>query len=160
MHDIDLISEPPHAPSPQIYISKVKGRKVESRHFAHHWNNTLNDRCVRIQGVGRGTATANFLRPTGQIIDEPINNCSCPETLTLKCCWWLTSRRCRLLMMFRSLLLHGKVPQHASSHIVCKYFILQYYTGCTGKKKKLTFSSYKRKFRWERLQSHIWGRAS
>jgi predicted DNA-binding transcriptional regulator YafY len=23
MHNIDLISEPPHAPSPQIYVSKV-----------------------------------------------------------------------------------------------------------------------------------------
>ncbi len=35
---------------------------------------------------------------------------------------------------------------------------------CTGlhtdKKKKTKFSSYIRKFRWDRVQSHIWGRAS
>jgi hypothetical protein len=62
MLDIDLISEPPHAPSPQMYANKVweaihswglrmshispctpcsspQGyrSKVESRHFAHHW---------------------------------------------------------------------------------------------------------------------------
>jgi hypothetical protein len=40
----------------------------------------------------------------------------------------LSSRRCCLLMMFRSLLLHGKMLRHASSHIVCKYFILHYCT--------------------------------
>jgi hypothetical protein len=31
-------------------------------------------------------------------------------------------------MMFRSLLLRGKVLRHASSHIICKYFILHYCT--------------------------------
>ncbi len=31
-------------------------------------------------------------------------------------------------MMFQGLLLHGKVLQHASSDVVCKYFIVQYCT--------------------------------
>ncbi len=35
--------------------------------------------------------------------------------------------RCRLLMMFRSLLLH-EVLQRATSDIDCKYFIVQYCT--------------------------------
>ncbi len=41
-----------------------------------------------------------------------------------------------------------------------KYHACQQYWDTTLIKRKTKFSSYIRKFRWDRVQSHIWGRAS
>ncbi len=49
------------------------------------------------------------------------------------------------------------VPTHLPFHILLFLYI---FSQPTLTKKKRKFSSYIRKFRWERLQSHIWGRAS
>ncbi len=67
----------------------------------------------RSRGVWRRTVNVNFLRPTEQITFEPVNNSSCPETISFKMLLMAhlqENSRCCLLMMFQGLFTERKIP--------------------------------------------------